>query len=44
MRQQVNKQGPVLTEKKKEKQNTFPTISNIYCTLHLNRITKATMY
>ena len=29
-------------EEKKRKQNAFPTITNVYCTSHLNRISQAT--
>ena len=29
-------------EQKKTKQNAFPTITNVYCTSHLNHIAKAT--
>ena len=40
---QASKPEPVLTKKRRKKnQNAFPTITNVYCTSHLNHISQAT--
>ena len=40
---QASEPEPVLTKKRRKQNKThFPTITNDYCTLHLNRIPQAT--